>query len=996
MTEYQARLLDVSEVYSKSELTVDHASGILNLNLYDTSDFDESGGQLEIEGTVYTYNTKDDDLNTIELASGTTAFYSEDTEVFVYPYVVVKEALIQIGENDADYATIPQEYVGILEATVRGGTTEISVVVEYSPKTDEYVVKDVPGDDFLMGGEYIPPATTDGLVPPTPTGVVATGGTEMLFIQWNAVTNPDLVYYDVHVSTTTPVATDGTKLVGSTTGTSVALPMEGGTYYALVIARDEDGSSPPSLEDSAVVNAVVPIDPPDVPTLRITGMPRGFMIQVTNAKPGWEYTYQITNSTTSNVTSFPVTARPLLYTEQEGDGTPLGVDTDYTFKVTATNSAGSAATAWIGPFQLVLNDSSTISELSVGKLLAGDLVGAFALLGALNVGSSISITPDNGIEILQPDNKKITFPANGTAAQIASHLDAFSLTVQDRLSIRGKLNEISTDSEVVIAEGITPPNQPPSVSNSWPKQLMNFAPGYEYLNLGLARHATSTNRWFSTNSFFDMSIREATDAGAGVASWQIGPTGSNYWRTRGCTLIGNTLYVLFMDPLRQDATRPVPWRIFVRRYDTANNMAYLGEWEYAEETGSPYYPAIGRNEAGTRIIIGRCANSGKVKIREYAPDTGVLQETSLTGDTTHNDHMQAVHRANDGNYYLAIYTQSRIRIYPVSTMVQNTAINWQTAESSDVNGFTYDSVSGRYYTLSNSSQRYKYSNVTSPAAASVEYSWFDSDLAGTGQHETARGPAAPSFTRKYRAYVTIIGSEPNDTGGVDDPDTIRIWVNGFRQTPDLASGVVTMSHIENFGVTETSKAADFPTAASTGRLRSAKTDVNGPLIDLYGSGAGRVGPLKWDAAGDWDLGPVESAYLIREKTNQQTISHNTQTSVAFNTYVTGTSKVNWNGTDNEITFTETGLYLIKAQITWDDNNSTGFRRLLLQKNGSGYARVDNPAASVNLTQTITCIVPITATTDKLQVALYQNSGGGRTIGNNGILNRFEVAKVGTV
>ena len=167
----------------------------------------------------------------------------------------------------------------------------------------------------------------------------------------------------------------------------------------------------------------VAVEPPEVPDLLMTGLPRGFIGQVTNAGGQTEHTFEVSLDGGSSWLTYDPTLSPILYAEFLPSGEAFDPpDASYVWRVTATNSAGSETSAATDPQMLVLNDSSSISTLAVGQITAGNLVGAFALLGALQVGCQISITEEFGIEIEQPDGGRIVFPADGSAASISSHL----------------------------------------------------------------------------------------------------------------------------------------------------------------------------------------------------------------------------------------------------------------------------------------------------------------------------------------------------------------------------------------------------------------------------------------------------------------------------------------------------------------------------------------------------------------------------------------------
>lgn len=130
--------------------------------------------------------------------------------------------------------------------------------------------------------ESVPVAvTTDGLVPTTSPDVELTGGLDILYAKWGAVTNADPVTYEVHIGESSAFVTDtdpawisGTDpdtLVGLTDATSFVIKHLPGPapavgeddprtllydtfYYVKIVARDADGRAIlDGAEDSAEV-----------------------------------------------------------------------------------------------------------------------------------------------------------------------------------------------------------------------------------------------------------------------------------------------------------------------------------------------------------------------------------------------------------------------------------------------------------------------------------------------------------------------------------------------------------------------------------------------------------------------------------------------------------------------------------------------------------------------------------------------------------------------
>lgn len=620
------------------------------------------------------------------------------------------------------------------------------------------------------------------------------------------------------------------------------------------------------MQDGAYIDpATVPASPaapplaPVAPTFNLTGMPRGVMVQITNGLPGWVYTYTVTEYLTdpttgivsTSVQTYPDTSRPILYAENMPDGTPMLASADgYSWHITATNVSGSATSPESAVKALVLNDSTTIAELSVGKLLAGDLIGAFALLGALKVGSSITIDDDNGIVIAQPDGGKIKFPANGGAADISAHLDAFSLTVRDRLKVQGLLNEITVGAVVALSSGVTAPGQPPTVSTTWKSAKWDFAPGgFEDTMQGLVHYGTA---WYATSVYYGGSdARSVDNNGVGTGFAKAMPAGM--YALGGITVISNTAYVLVYDTNRPDNANAQPFRWFVRRYDLASAWAFLGEWEYTGYPNSNYNPTIGRTEDGTRILIARCApNDGKPRINRFTLLGAADGTTPLViGNAVVNANLSSVWYGFADMIGDRYVVSSENAIYTFDTTgARFTAQEWTRAGASKIRGLHWDTSVSKWFHLDDKGNRWEYGTTTSDTARSVAYSWFDADAAGTGQHETAPGTAFP-YTQLKRAYFTVSTNPPNDTGGTDDPNSVRIWIGGQRQ-PDLgfvgAAPILTALYdVPSTGTV--SKAADFPAALTPALLRSGASADGDFTIKMSGSGAWRLGDISGDVNG---------------------------------------------------------------------------------------------------------------------------------------------------
>jgi hypothetical protein len=265
MTEYyQGRVLDVTENTIGTEVTADHAIGASLLSVYDSQEFSDDGGALSIEGVVYGYTTKDDDAGTIKLTSTLSAAVTADTEVFLYPLAVEKEAMVQIDEEEPVMAAVPHNLVGVMDALIRDGNDQESVIV--AKQDDEYEIHDLLAQTYTLYGQYI---NTSGMTipPPVPTTPPAvspafrvTGFTTSLVVETDDVQAGTIIQY--HISTTSGFTPSPSTLFTETEATVATIDRlpDGDAldaaqqYFLKMVAYNIVGTAAPSAEVSGALN----------------------------------------------------------------------------------------------------------------------------------------------------------------------------------------------------------------------------------------------------------------------------------------------------------------------------------------------------------------------------------------------------------------------------------------------------------------------------------------------------------------------------------------------------------------------------------------------------------------------------------------------------------------------------------------------------------------------------------------------------------------------
>ena len=115
-------------------------------------------------------------------------------------------------------------------------------------------------------------------------------------------------------------------------------------------------------------------------------------------------------------------------------------------------------------------------------------------------------------------------------------------------------------------------------------------------------------------------------------------------------------------------------------------------------------------------------------------------------------------------------------------------------------------------------------------------------------------------------------------------------------------------------------------------------------------------------------------------TSNFSISNNTGTNITWNTEEFDTDGFH-STSSNTSRFTiptgKGGKYLITAQVRWDDNTA-GERVLKIQKNGTEFKAFAMQPNAQNPMEAITAVLSLVAT-DYIEILVYQNSGGARTV-----------------
>lgn len=396
-------IVDVSTTNVGENLTLDAAAAATTIFVNNADTFNELGGQLTLNGTVYTYTNVAPESGEITLASGLVADAVVDDRAEIHPLKPITTALVDFGieESEPVFVTLPHD----MAATVADGFYEEaqrpSVLVDERSSGDLYVV-DIPAtppapvDVEITLGDGVPPIAS-----PTP---VVEGWVGALNVKWAAISGADFPEYEVHISTVNDFTPDATTLVGTTSATSFtihSLPNDlllayNTTYYVKVVAYDVDGPAPAGNQSSA---QLMPVTSDDISANYVYGG-RIAAPQI----DGGEVTADL-------LLSGRISTRP--------GGTGAGVDQDAT-GIAIYDSSGIPQTT-LAPDQSVFKGDAEIAGLTVdGSMSIRGTNNEISTGGELDLAAGIT-APSTSPSVVQ-DWETLTFTKAGDSGFNAANL----------------------------------------------------------------------------------------------------------------------------------------------------------------------------------------------------------------------------------------------------------------------------------------------------------------------------------------------------------------------------------------------------------------------------------------------------------------------------------------------------------------------------------------------------------------------------------------------
>lgn len=563
--------------------------------------------------------------------------------------------------------------------------------------------------------------------------------------------------------------------------------------------------------------------PDESPDIVVTGLATGFMV---TTEPIDQFTVLDYYIDGQPVTMGTRSTAEFLSTD--GDGIALLVDTDYDVSVIARNNIGSAAPSVVLAARL---DPGVTDEVVAAKIRAGGVI-----TGELRVGS-ITLDPDNGLLSPQANGGLVHLPTNGVdpVSLLKVKLSADSADFAGSVSIKGEDNRL--EGGMTAANGVTPPLAPPNVSEAWPTPVL--LEDFETDTADKTATIVAGKIHVPTRDYikrYDMTTGELEEA------VPVDPTGGSFVCTGGAALVDGKYYILGYDYARK--------RTYVYVVDQTTHLK-TDEWSASglpTTTMSKGITANGTSTTTVRIVYWTAISTGVYQIKQQNYTlAGALSGGSTSITTPYSYAIQGLY------YGAADFGGTRLVIARTTAggFATNLVYNGTTnvvAENftlvSDQTCLAWDADEQAFFGITEQGYLYRYSDVVSATSHTIGYSWFDNDATG-GTHETMMGPvAALPYTQKARKWMRVSTAPPDDHGGTDDPNSVRIYIDDHLQ-PDLATGDTTAL----YGVPSNAGAAppvagNFPTALTPGYLRSQNSGWR-----VNGDGSGWVGPWAWEADG---------------------------------------------------------------------------------------------------------------------------------------------------
>lgn len=631
------------------------------------------------------------------------------------------------------------------------------------------------------------------------------------------------------------------------------------------------------------------------------------------------------------------------------DGTKLNPDIPIYVALVARNEAGEApASAWVETRAGVPGPDIISRVVSASNVVADQVQTSGVRVGNIAIGPAPSGVDIPGMLHI-PQAPTTDDPAWLRGDAVLERATLLSAEIKAGV-VRGA---------VQVSEVPTAPHAPPRVSAYWPAWLRVWlADGTSNLR-GLWWDAAAS-LWTACDPVTRTIIRWTGD-GVWVSTWTVpglAPYGAvkwgGGWYVVAAKADGSWVLATF-DPVSQ----------------TVTGSASLGTL-VSGITGSC---AIGLDAVNDRLLVAAPIGT-TLKIRSWAAGFASSTTTSFPSwpsptSLAGNDCTSVMTETADfGAARVVASTRDQVRVWDTAA-ARVTSHEWAPPAGEPVLGIAW--LAGFMWSLTGPAI-WLLPGVVTSFTESWTYTFYDSDAAG-GTHESLPS-AATVFTRPTRTLSRVDVDPPPDSGGVDDPDTVRVYYNNSARVT-LAAGVTSTDAVAMLG-------GEFATAPTTNGFVGAvgttgSLSSSNSVWNLVGDGSGSAGPYKWTSTGKalscatWTISVSRASGTAYAALGGATLDTNSTAGITF-------SETNY-------VVSEAGFYEVFAWLSFPAS-ATGNRRIMFEVanttsvaflSGTKVAEFAKAAEASGTTELALSACVYIPASGCVRIGAWQNSGAAQTL-----------------
>lgn len=603
------------------------------------------------------------------------------------------------------------------------------------------------------------------------------------------------------------------------------------------------------------------------------------------------------------------------------DGTKLAPDMVYAVRIVASDADGSAAPgtqAVASPAQVTSPDIAAESVIAehiaagtiTGTQLAGEIVlGSKITTGGLDsagntVGQRVDLDAD-GLRVISPSGTQlVNLPTDPSKPNtFDGDVTARTLLITGGTSFQSPYNEITSDSGLTLAAGVSNPSGKPGLTIGYDTVTLEKVsrPGQAGDSLGtfalnpgnvtcicpttnanifwvVERRSNGSRIWR-----YNLTTGQNVQDGAGNYLWDYPD-----WRITGISLRDDGKDVWIAEwagnnewYLNRSLNTP-PLNVY------GNRVGISGSWPTVITDGTDWFILESRASPFLGQLIARrigwnSTNFGEVPITQditLGASTGSTLGTHISGGRIGAMDIGGTRIAY---MFQTANTNTRVANH-ASGATRDSSLEWPSGMVSSQRGFMWHPATSAWYALDASGTLIKYTGQTLSGGSHwhVANTVYDSKVAGTGTHETLMGPKATVEMRKRALLRVSIPTVPVAGGGDDDPDKYRLYAaqnssatppasTSFRlqsegTTPTTGPGSATLTTLAT-ATAAPPTTNNFPDATPA-YVRSIASDGSGPLVEINGDGSYRFTGENLDDSGWINLTLVSGFTAVSGETPQ--------------------------------------------------------------------------------------------------------------------------------